>query len=82
LTPDTINHINVYINDVPVKLTKQKVNNTFLVLAKITDDILLKRPDRIRVTLESSSLNRPCDINEKSMDKRTLGVAVSSILIT
>ena len=78
INPAALRALRISMNSVPLNLQEQRVENGWLFEGPLPRQVT-SRP--IRITIECPVMEKPCDINPRSSDGRSLGVALGWIRI-
>jgi hypothetical protein len=81
LTPAAVDAMQVFVNNKPIALGKHYAEGVVLLEGTVPQQVFELRRDRVRVSLQSTQLLRPCDLNSASNDKRTLGLGIRRVTL-
>lgn len=77
-----LDSLRVSLNGAPLDLQKRQQEDGYLLEGAIPPEALIERGGRLaEVTIGCPIMQRPCDINPDSSDRRSLGIAVAWIRI-
>lgn len=73
--------LSVAVNSVPLNLTRHRSQKNLVLEAHIPSEALEMAGHVIRITFDCPSMQRPCEIDPSSSDRRPMGVAIASVEI-
>jgi polysaccharide pyruvyl transferase WcaK-like protein len=82
LAPQSLDGVRVRVNGHLASVHRRHADKAVILEARIANNILQSRSDRVRVSLQVRNLLRPCDLNPASEDKRSLGLGVCRVSLT
>lgn len=74
-----VDHAVLRVNGIALDVERSQEGDVVVLEARISESVLRRRPDRVRVQLEGCQALRPCDLNPGSGDKRQLGLGVRCV---
>jgi len=81
INQEALDKLQISMNSVPLTLQRREAEGGFLLEGAVPEKALRTSPNLVRITFDCPVMRRPCDINPKSTDSRSMGVAVGWLRI-